>query len=203
MADRPPDNSPPERLQKAGFADEALPHLDAVYHFALRLSGGGTDEASDIAQETFLRAYRAWDSYTPGTNCLSWLFTICRNVFRRRYERGQRRRERPASDYGADVEALAVTAVFSEVRAADPEREFFESFVDEEVLRAVDQLPAEFREVVLLSDLQGLSYAEVAAVINAPLGTVKSRLYRGRRLLQQSLYAYALEMGYLMPEVSE
>lgn len=202
MVERPP-RPPPERLQKAGFADEALPHLDAVYHFALRLSGGGTDEAGDIAQETFLRAYRAWESYTPGTNCLSWLFTICRNVFRRRYERSQRRRERPASDYDADVEALAATAAFSEVRAADPERDFFESFVDEEVLRAVDELPPDFREVVILSDLRGLSYAEVASVIDAPLGTVKSRLYRGRRLLQQALYAYALEMGYILPEASE
>lgn len=196
----PPPAQPAPSIQKPGFSDEALPHMDAVYRFALRLTQGRGAEAEDLLQTTFLRAYRAWDQYTPGSNCRSWLFTICRNEFLRGEERRRRRPEVLQSQVEADVESLAATAVFSEVESADPERSFFDSFVDEEVLRAVDALPDPFREVVVLSDLQGLSYPELSQVLGIPTGTVKSRLFRGRRLLQQALYDYALEMGYVRPE---
>jgi RNA polymerase sigma-70 factor, ECF subfamily len=147
-----------------------------------------------------MQAYRSWHTYQRGTNCRAWLFTICRNRFLRSREQHDRRGEIPASEIDADVEALAVTAVFSEVKAADPEAEFFGSFVDEEVIRAVDALPEPFREVLVLSDLEGLSYPELAELLEVPVGTVKSRLFRGRRLLQQSLYEYALERGYVKPK---
>jgi RNA polymerase sigma-70 factor (ECF subfamily) len=189
----------PDTLRKSRFAEEAIPHLDAVFRYALRLAGGNPDEAEDLVQETFYLAYRSWDSYTPGTNCRAWLFTICRNRFLRGEERRGRRPEQPASEIDADVEALAATTAFTEIQAADPEKAFFNSFVDEEVMRAIDALPEAFREAVVLSDLEGLSYPELADVLGVPVGTVKSRLYRGRRLLQQALYAYALEMGYLRP----
>lgn len=184
---------------KPGFAEEALPHMDAVYRFALRLAQGRQDEAEDLVQDTFLQAYRAWDTFTRGTNARAWLFTICRNRFLRGEERRGRRPERTESELDAAVESLAMAAVFGEVRNADPERAFFDSFVDDEVLRAVDALPAAFREVVVLSDVEGMSYPEMAEVLGVPVGTVKSRLFRGRRLLQQSLYSYALEMGYVSP----
>lgn len=183
--------------QKEGFAEEALPNMDAVYRFALRLTRGRKAEAEDLLQSTFLRAYKSWHTYQPGTNCLSWLFTICRNQFLRGEERRGRRPEVPESQIEADVESMAATAVFSEVDATDPAKNFFDSFVDEDVLRAVDELPDAYREVVVLSDLQGLSYPEIGEVLELPSGTVKSRLFRGRRLLQQSLYDYALEMGYV------
>lgn len=188
-----------ERIGKPGFAEEALPHMDAVYRFALRLVAGREDEAEDLVQETFLRAHRSWDTFTRGSNARAWLFTICRNVFLRGEERRGRRPEVPESEVDADVEALAATAAFSEVEAADPERRFFDSLVDGEVVRALDALPPAFREAVVLSDLEGLSYPEMAAVLGVPTGTVKSRLFRGRRLLQQALYGYALEMGYIRP----
>ncbi|MBA2245621.1 MAG: sigma-70 family RNA polymerase sigma factor [Gemmatimonadetes bacterium] len=194
-----PVEASPASLRKPGFAEEALPQLDAVYRFALRLVQGREAEAEDLVQETFLLAYRAWGSYTLGTNARAWLFTICRNRFLRREERRGRRPEVTASDVDADVEALAATAVFSEVSSADPEKAFFDSFLDEEVVRAVDALPELFREAVVLSDLEGLSYPDLAAVLGVPMGTVKSRLFRGRRLLQQALYGYALEMGYIRP----
>ncbi|MDP9348445.1 MAG: sigma-70 family RNA polymerase sigma factor [Gemmatimonadota bacterium] len=189
-----------DAIPKPGFTEEALPHLESVYRFALRLSAGREAEAEDLVQDTFLRAYRSWDTFRPGSNARAWLLTICRNVFLRAEERRGRTPEVPESQIDADVEALAATAVFSEVEAADPERAFFDSFVDEEVMRAVDALPAPFREAVVLSDLEGLSYPEVAEVLELPVGTVKSRLFRGRRLLQQALYGYALEMGYVRPK---
>lgn len=187
------------QVEKPGFVEEALPWMDAVYWFALRLSRGREAEAEDLVQSTMLRAYRSWDTFTPGSNCKSWLFTICRNQHLRQEEKHGRRSEVSASQIDADVESLASTAVFSEVESADPERSFFDSFVDEEVLRTVEALEEPYREAVILSDIEGLSYSEISTLLRIPVGTVKSRLFRGRRLLQQSLYEYALEMGYVRP----
>ena len=185
------------RLEKPGFVEEALPWLDAVFRFSLRLSAGNAAEAEDIVQETFLRAYRHWDSYQPGTSARSWLFTIARNVFLRTRERQARRPESNASDIDFNAEALAAVSVFEDAKSADPERRFFDSFIDAEVTAAIERLPEEFRSAVVLSDVEGLNYAEIAAVLGIPIGTVKSRLYRGRRLLERALLDYAREMGYV------
>jgi len=182
---------------RASFDQEALPHLDAVYRFALRLSGS-PDQAQDLVQDTFVRAFKAWDQYTPGTNCKSWLFTICRNLYVRQWERGQRHDQivsentRPETP-GSDV----VNPLWSAVAQVDPVGQFFESIVDEEVLRAIDALPEDFKTVVVLSDVEGLSYQEIADLVDVPVGTVKSRLFRGRRQLQKVLYDYAVEMGHI------
>lgn len=192
----PPGDAP---VQKPGFAEEALPWMDAVYWFALRLSRGREAEAEDLVQSTMLRAYRSWDTFTPGSNCKSWLFTICRNQHLRQEGKHGRRFEVSANQIDADVESLASPAVFSEVESADPERSFFDSLVDEKVRRTVEALEEPFREAVILSDIEGLSYPEISTLLGIPVGTVKSRLFRGRRLLQQSLYEYALEMGYVRP----
>ncbi|HET9948455.1 MAG TPA: sigma-70 family RNA polymerase sigma factor [Longimicrobiales bacterium] len=182
---------------KAGFAEEALPHLDAVYRFALRLTGS-RDEAEDLVQETFLRAFRSWDQYTPGTRAKSWLFTICRNVFLRRRERERRHDEIVAESAGREgSDASPVNPVWVSVLGVDPEGDFFESIVDERILQAIDELPDEYATAVLLSDLEGLPYAEIAELTGVPVGTVKSRLFRGRRRLQEKLYEYAVEMGYI------
>ncbi|MBA3646769.1 MAG: sigma-70 family RNA polymerase sigma factor [Gemmatimonadaceae bacterium] len=185
-------NKPP-----TDFAAEALDNLDSVYRFAVRLTQGRVSDAEDLVQDTFLQAQRSWASYESRTNCRAWLFTICRNRFLRIASRDARMVELP--DNEAAVEALAATAVFDEVQHADPEQIFFGSFLDEEVVRALDGLPVPFREIVVLSDLEGLSYTEAAEVLGLPVGTVKSRLFRGRRMLQEKLYAYAVEMGYIQP----
>lgn len=186
-----------ESGSKRGFAEEALPHLDAVYGFALRLSGS-RDEADDLTQETFLRAYNAWDQYTLGTRAKSWLFTICRNVFLRRHERARRHEEILAVTAGpSDAIPEASNPLWAAVEGTDPEGSFFGSIVDDRIVDAIDGLPEEYRSAVVLSDVEGLSYAEIAEIMEVPVGTVKSRLFRGRRRLQQVLYAYAVEMGYV------
>jgi len=181
----------------SGFEDEALPHLDAVYRFALRLSGS-PDQAEDLVQETFLRAFNSWGQYTKGTAAKSWLFTICRNVFLRRRERTQRHDEIVSENVGRSGPGPnPMNPVWVSVLGVDPEGEFFESIVDEQIIRAIQDLPEEYRTAVVMSDLEGLPYAEIAEAMGVPVGTVKSRLFRGRRQLQQVLYDYAVEMGYI------
>lgn len=186
--------------RQEAFQREVLPHLDSVYRFALRLAGHA-DSAEDLVQETFLRAWRAFDQYERGTRAKSWLFTICRNVFLRQIERGKRHdeivdREAPREDAGANP-------LWTGGGDTDPEGGFFRRIVDDEVLRAVDALPEEYRTAVVLSDLEGMSYQEIAEFMDVPVGTVKSRLFRGRRRLQEMLYDYAAEMGYLTPSRAE
>jgi RNA polymerase sigma-70 factor, ECF subfamily len=184
----PPARSPEERRE--GFEREALVHLDTLYRVAQRLTGNAAD-AEDLVQETMLRAYRSWDRYTPGTNAKGWLLTILRHLFINEYRRKSRHPET------VDVDTIEPFVLFQEVQEEDPQGAFFDKIVDDEVLRAVDQLPEAFREAVTLSDVEGLSYEEVAKVLDVPVGTVKSRLYRGRRLLQAKLYDYAVSMGYI------
>jgi RNA polymerase sigma-70 factor (ECF subfamily) len=180
---------------KAGFEEEALPHLDAVYRFALRLSGS-VDEAEDLVQETFLRAYNAWDQYERGTRAKSWLFTICRNVFLRRRERAQRHEEILSENVDRDVPGPeASNPLWSSTAGFDPEGEFFASIVDERIIEALEDLPEEYRTAVVLSDIEGLPYAEIAEMVGVPVGTVKSRLFRGRRRLQEVLFDHAVEVG--------
>lgn len=192
-----------EEERRESFREEALPHLDAVYRFALRLSGS-PDRAQDLVQDTYYRAYRSWEQYTPGTRCKSWLFTICRNVFLRGRERNQRHDEILSEQAPEDPRTLSREApVFAASKDSDPEGDFFRELVDDEVLEAIDELPEEYREAVVLSDLEGLPYAEVAEVLEVPVGTVKSRLFRGRRRLQEQLYDYAVSMGYTAPRDDE
>ena len=180
----------PTDQRRASFEREAMVHLDTLYRVARRLTGN-TADAEDLVQETLLKAYRAWDTYTQGTNAKGWLLTILRNAFINEYRRRSRHPE------PVDLDTIEPFVVFDDVQEEDPQGAFFDKIVDEEVLRAVDQLPEAFREAVMLSDVEGLSYDEVAKVLDVPVGTVKSRLFRGRRLLQAKLYDYAVSMGYI------
>src|SRR5262249_53566247 len=150
---------------------------------ALRLTGNAAD-AEDLVQETMLRAYRSWDRYTPGTNAKGWLLTILRHLFINEYRRRSRHPET------VDVHTIEPFALFQEIEEEDPQSSLSDKSVADEVLRAVHQLPQAFREAVAQSDVQGLSYEEVAKVLYVPVGTVKSRLYRGRPLFQAKLYEY-------------
>ncbi len=190
-------------VQKADFHSEALPHMDAVYRFALRLAGS-PDQAEDLVQETYLRAFRSWERYTPGTQCKSWLFTICRNVFLRHRERAQRHDEIVSENVDRSSGPFeVVNPVWVKAVSADPEGAFFDSIVDEVVLQRIQELPEDYRTAVILSDLEGFSYQEIAGTMDVPVGTVKSRLFRGRRLLQEALFDYAVSMGYIAASSDE
>jgi RNA polymerase sigma-70 factor, ECF subfamily len=179
-----------EADKRASFEREALVHLDSLYRVALRLTGNAA-EADDLVQETMLKAYRAWHQFQQGTNAKGWLLTILRHAFINEYRRRTRHPET------VDVDAIEPFSVFEEIQDDDPQGTFFDRIVDDEVLKAIDQLPEQFREAVVLSDVEGLSYEEIARILEVPVGTVKSRLFRARRQLQHKLYDYAVGMGYI------
>lgn len=179
--------------RRAEFEEVALVHLDALYRFALRLTHNRA-EAQDLVQETCLRAFRSFHRFDRGSNCRAWLFTILRHAFFNRLRRAGR--ETPDGDPVAWESALE--SVTSEARAAvDPEEEFFQTVLHGDVDRALKTLPLPFREAVILVDLEGLTYKEAGEALGCPIGTVMSRLWRGRRLLRQALGRYAREHGYL------
>jgi RNA polymerase sigma-70 factor (ECF subfamily) len=188
----------PGRSPHTAFQAVALPHLDAVYRYAYALARDRS-LAEDLTQDTFLQALRHWDQFTPGTNARAWLFTICRNLFLRQRER--RAREEP-------TEAATLDGLTADAQAfaapSDGGRALFDAPELGDVIRKeLDKLPAEYREVVELSDLQDQSYADIAQVLGVPLGTVKSRLFRGRRMLQEALVDYARDAGLLPPPGSD
>jgi RNA polymerase sigma-70 factor (ECF subfamily) len=172
------------------FEAEVIPQLDSLYRLALRLTTDPS-RAEDLVQDTVLKAFRSWQSFQPGTNIRSWLFTILRNTFINDYRRRQR------EPIPMDLEAVEPHASFRAVDDEDPEGTFFSQIVDAKVLEAIDRLPEDFREVLVLSDIENLPYAEIAGVLAIPVGTVKSRLFRARRQLQEVLYDHAVEMGYI------
>jgi RNA polymerase sigma-70 factor (ECF subfamily) len=180
-----------EAAQRAHFEAEALVHLDALYSFALKLSRV-RDEAEDLVSDTVLRAFERWEQYRLGTNIRAWLFTILYHLFVSRKRRIDAR-EVPEGD------GESGWAVQDAVGEADPEGRFYDSFLDDEIVRAIDGLPDEYRTAVVLSDIQEMRYAEIAQILGIPEGTVKSRLFRGRRLLQRKLRGYAEVMGYVKP----
>jgi RNA polymerase sigma-70 factor, ECF subfamily len=189
-ASTPPQPPPPVDEKRASFEREALVHLDALYRVALRLTGNASD-ADDLVQETMLKAYRAWDQYEKGTNAKGWLLTILRHAFINEYRRRTRHPET------VDLDTIEPFAVFGEIQEEDPQGAFFDRIVDDEVLRAIDALPEAFRETLVLSDVEGMSYQEIGKILEIPVGTVKSRLFRARQLLQAKLYDYAVNMGYI------
>lgn len=176
--------------RRAGFEREALVHLDALYRAARRLAGNAAD-ADDLVQTAVFNAYRNWHRFQPGTNAKAWLLKILQNVFITEYRRRSARRDT------IDLDAIEPVAVLAERQDADPERAFFEALVDDDVQRAIAALPLEFREIVGLVDGEGLGYEEAAQVLSVPVGTVKSRLFRARRLLKARLYPYAVRTGWV------
>jgi RNA polymerase sigma-70 factor, ECF subfamily len=179
---------------KQRFRDEALPLLDSLYGAALRMTRNQAD-AEDLVQEAMLRAYRAFHTFEPGTNLKAWLFRILTNAYINIYRKRQREPQKVSSD---EVEEFDL---YQELKDHDPQFEetpeniVLNGLVDSEILEAIDDLPEQFRLAVVLSDVEGFSYAEMAEIMDVPMGTVMSRLHRGRKALQKRLWDVAREKG--------
>ena len=177
------------------FEAAAMPFVDALYNTAYRMTRNAED-AEDLIQETYLKAYKYYDKFTEGTNFKAWLFKIMKNTFINNYRKQQS--APPQSDF-ADIEESFESQVSEEVtrKVKDPEEELLEDVLDDDVQRALEELPEDYRMVVILADLEGFAYKEIADILEVPVGTVMSRLYRGRRRLEEAMLGYAREHGYI------
>ncbi|NVB84399.1 MAG: sigma-70 family RNA polymerase sigma factor [Kofleriaceae bacterium] len=178
------------------FERQALVHLDAMYGAAYRLTRNPRD-AEDLVQDSLLRAFRFWDSFQQDSNCKAWLLRIVTNTFINEYQR--RKRSREVLD-AATAEQDATDGVLVHADANDkvsPEKAMLQSSVSDDVQRALESLPDDFRTAVILCDMQGLSYKEIAEIMECPVGTVMSRLFRGRKLLAAALREFAVAEGYV------
>lgn len=179
------------------FEKAALQHLDALYGVAMRLTRDERD-AEDLVQDTYVRALRFEERFEPGTNMRAWLLRILTNTFINRYRRRQRERQLADQlELGPDQEALLSSQAVQQLR--DPESQLERGLLREELGRAVDSLPEEFRVAVVLADVYGFSYKEIANVLDCPIGTVMSRLHRGRKALQAMLMDQAVSAGLVKP----
>src|SRR3954471_17497880 len=182
------------RPSRGDFEREALPHTQALYSAAVRLTRNERD-AEDLVQDSLLRAYRFFDSFEPGTNCKAWLFRIMTNVFCNRYREREREHEILTEAKSSDANLEQFFAGVEDGR--NVESALLGKLVSEDVERALADVPDDFRIAVILADLEDFSYKEIAEIMECPAGTVMSRLYRGRKILQQLLYKYAVEQGII------
>lgn len=188
-----------EETQKKLYEDferEAIPHMDALYNFAFRLTGD-SDEADDLVQETYLRAFRFFDKFEQGTNCKAWLFRILKNTFINKYRKETK--EPDKVDY-EEVDNYYENIKPSNTDSAHLEKDIYDNLLDDEISEAVNSLPEDFRTVIILCDLEGYTYEEIADFIDIPVGTVRSRLHRARKMLFTKLYDYAANKGYILKE---
>jgi RNA polymerase sigma-70 factor (ECF subfamily) len=187
-----PGPAPEERLEyDRSFEKEALPWLDDVYRFALSLTRNEAD-ADDVVQETYLRAYRSWHTFERGSDARRWLFTICRNAFLRTRERA--RHQVDVED--GDVEALAAHVEQTDGTRSGDDRLLARLDLGPALSQALARLAEPFRSAVELVDVEDQSYEAASEILGVPIGTVRSRLFRGRRLLQNMLLTYARDAGF-------
>jgi RNA polymerase sigma-70 factor (ECF subfamily) len=190
------------REKRSEFERQALVHADSLYGAAYRLTRNPRD-AEDLVQDSLLRAYRFWDSFEQDSNCKAWLLRIVTNTFINEYQRKKRSRE--VLD-AATAEQDATDGVLVHADANDkqsPEKALLDRSVSDDVQRALDALPDDFRTAVVLCDVNGLSYKEIAEIMQCPVGTVMSRLFRGRKLLATMLRDFAQAEGYVRPSTQK
>jgi RNA polymerase sigma-70 factor (ECF subfamily) len=178
---------------QADFEKDAMQYAPQLYSAALRMTRNPAD-AEDVVQETFLKAYRAYDSYSQGTNLKAWLYRILTNTYINKYRKQQRR---PSEVELGELEDLYLYKRLGEASGAtqSAEADMLDTFVDTDVIEALESLPESFRLPVLLADVDGFSYKEIAEMLDIPIGTVMSRLHRGRKALQKKLWDVAEEHG--------
>lgn len=181
-----------EIKKQTDFNEEMLPHLDALYNFALRLAAEPND-AEDLVQDTIVKAYRFFSSYEKGTNAKAWLFRILKNSYINNYRKQSKR--------PSEVDFDEVSSFYESIRAertetSDLEEKMFSELIDDDLTRALNRLPEDFRTVVLLCDVESFTYEEIANMLDVPIGTIRSRLHRGRNLLKVELMDYARKRGF-------
>ena len=175
------------------FTNETLPHESALYNYALKISGN-TDDAQDLVQETYYKAYRHFDKFQIGTNSKAWMFMILKNTFINDYRKSKR--EPYKLDY-EQIQNFYENVKSDRAQENNLDSDYYNNLLDDELSEAIDRLPTKMREVFLLCDLEGYSYEETAELVDCPIGTVRSRLHRARHMLQEILFDYAKEKGFL------
>ncbi|QQS37317.1 MAG: sigma-70 family RNA polymerase sigma factor [Ignavibacteriales bacterium] len=177
----------------ADFEREAIPHMDALYNFALRMTGD-SDDADDLVQETYLKAFRFYDKFEKGTNCKAWLFRILRNTYINKYRKTKN--EPDKVDYD-EIENFYENIKTPTANDSHLEKDIYDKLLDDELSNAIASLPEDFRTVIILCDIEGFSYEEIADFVDVPVGTVRSRLHRARKMMFTKLHKYAVERGYI------
>ena len=180
---------------RARFTELATPHMDSLYSGAMRMTRNAAD-AEDLVQETYLRAFRGFEGFQEGTNLKAWLYRILTNTYINKYRQKKRRPEETDLDDVEDFYLYRRLGGIDEARISkSAEDTMLELFTDDEVKDALESLPETFRMAVLLADVEGFHYKEIADILDIPIGTVMSRLHRGRKALQKRLYDFAAERG--------
>jgi RNA polymerase sigma-70 factor (ECF subfamily) len=181
------------------FEQQTLPHMEVLYNYALRMTGNKED-ANDLLQETYLKAYRFWDKFEQGTNLRAWMFRIMKNTYINLYRKESK--EPDKVDY-EEIEGYYNLIRDQNSDDNDLQQKIFGQLLDDDVSKALEILPEEFRTVVILCDIEGLAYEEIAEFLQIPVGTVRSRLHRGRKLLYARLYDYAKDRGFIKKDVQD
>ena len=177
------------------FSSDAMEYMSSLYGAALRMTRNPAD-AEDLVQETYLKAFRAYGSFQEGTNLKAWLYRILTNTFINTYRARRRRPEQTELDEGEDLYLFRRLGGLEAVAAGrSAEEEVLEHFTESEVKEAVEMLPEQFRIAVLLADVEGFSYKEIAEILDVPIGTVMSRLHRGRKALEKALHEFGVARG--------
>jgi len=174
------------------FENELLPHIDALKTFAFHLTYNEND-ADDLVQETYMKAYRFIDKYIEGTNAKAWLFKILKNAYINEY---RKKSKRPKQVDFEDIVSYHDSDDSSSTSYLDLREEIFQNMMGDEVTIAINRLPIDFRTVILLCDVEGFTYEEISKIINVPIGTVRSRLFRARNMLKEKLKKYAESKGF-------
>ena len=180
-----------EKQQK--FENETVPHQDALYNYALKIARNA-DDAQDLLQETYYKAYKNYHQFENGTNSKAWMFMILKNTFINNYRK--MKREPAKLDYD-EIEDIYENIKSDQTKDNNLDLDFYNNLLDDELSAALSKIPSKMREVFLLCDLEGYTYEEIAEITDIPIGTVRSRLHRARKLLQDELFGYAKVNGYL------